>query len=493
MKAFPKLETVLADNIMTIEKKAMLGHKVRRFRQDLNMSQKEMAEALEISSSYLNLIEHNQRPVTVPLLFRLGQAFEVDLKEFAEDEGPRLAAGVREVFSDPIFEGQHVRDQEIRELSEISPAAAQAVMHLYQAYSDLRADSQQLAERFTERDQPGAAESGAFPVEEVRDFYESRSNHFPELEAAAEELWEQAELNGGSLQDGLTRHLDSAFGVGVRIMPLEVMEDVLRRFEHHRRRVLLSEALPPSGRVFQLAMQIANFGQSERIDRIVAAAGFVSPEAERLCRHGLAGYFAAAVLMPYEPFLSAAQAVRYDIEILQHRFGASFEQICHRLTTLQRSGARGVPFFFVRLDHAGNVSKRLSAGGMQFARFGGTCPRWIVYDAFRVPGRIEAQLAQMPDGAAYLTVARTVSPVTGGFRRQRPALAVAVGCEATHARHVVYGDGLDTKNQAAMTPIGVSCRVCERPDCAFRAHPPINQRLKFDANIQRMTPYRLSG
>ena len=420
---------------MGVEKKAMLGHKVRRFRQDLGISQTEMAEALEISPSYLNLIEHNQRPVTVPLLFRLGQTFDIDLKEFAEDEGPRLAAGVREVFSDPIFEGQHVRDQEIRELAEVSPAAAQAVMHLFQAYSDLRTDSQQLAERLTDRDQAPGVEAGLFPVDEVRDFYESRSNHFPELESAAEELWQQAELDPGRLQEGLSQHLDNAFGVAVRVMPLEVMEDVVRRFEHHRRRVLLSEALPPSGRNFQLAVQIAGFAQSERIERIVAGADFVSPEAERLCHHGLASYFAAAVLMPYERFFSAAQAVRYDIEILQHRFGASFEQVCHRLTTLQRSGARGVPFFFVRLDHAGNVSKRLSAGGMQFARFGGTCPRWIVYDAFRVPGQIETQLAQMPDGATFLTVARTVAPVAGGYRRQRPSLAVAVGCEAAHARH----------------------------------------------------------
>jgi predicted transcriptional regulator/transcriptional regulator with XRE-family HTH domain len=473
------------------DKKAMLGHKVRRLRQELGLSQTEMAETLEISPSYLNLIEHNQRPVTVPLLFRLGQAFEIDLKEFAEDEGARLAAGLREVFSDPVFEGQRVRETEIREFAEISPTAAQAVMNLYKAYSDMRADAQAMAQRLTDPDKVQSFENQAFPVEEVRDFYEAQSNHFPDLESAAEQLWAEAGLDPANLFPGLAAHLDVAYGVGTRVMPVDVMEDALRRYDFHRRRILLSEALPPSGRAFQLAVQLANFGQSDLIERMITKAQFSSPEAERLCQMGLAGYFAAAVMMPYERFLAAAKDLRYDIEILQHRFGVSFEQVCHRLTTLNRQGSRGIPFFFVRVDHAGNVSKRLSAAGMQLARFGGTCPRWVVHDAFRAPGMIHTQLAEMPDGATFLTIARTVDPVVGGFQRQRPQLAIALGCEASHARQVVYGDGLDVKNPEMVTPVGVSCRVCERLDCAQRAHPPLNYRLRFDQNVRRIAPFAI--
>jgi len=476
-----------------MDKKAMLGHKVRRFRQELGISQTEMAETLEISPSYLNLIEHNQRPVTVPVLFRLGEAFEIDLREFAEDEGARLATGLKEVFSDPLFEGQRVREPDIRELAEISPTAAQAVIHLYKVYADMRTNAQALAQRLTEPDKVGHLDGQMFPVEEVRDFFEEQSNHFPELEQAAEALWDDAGLDADDLHGGLVRHLHEAYSIGARVMPVDVMQDVLRRYDLHRRRVLLSEALPVSGRMFQLAVQIGLFGQKELLQGIVARAGLSSEEAERLCLGGLAGYFAGAVMMPYERFHGAARELRYDIEILQHRFGASFEQVCHRLTTLQRSGARGVPFFFVRVDNAGNVSKRLSAGGMQLARFGGTCPRLVVHDAFNRPGAILTQQAAMPDGAGFLIVARTVDPIAGGFGRQGPQLAVAVGCDVAHARNVVYGDGLDLKRQDAAVPVGVSCRVCERLDCAQRAHPPLNHRLKFDEGVRRLAPFTITA
>jgi predicted transcriptional regulator/transcriptional regulator with XRE-family HTH domain len=474
-----------------LDKKAMLGHKVRRFRQDLGMSQTEMAEALEISPSYLNLIEHNQRPVTVPLLFRLGQTFEVDLRDFAEDEGARLAAGLREVFSDPMFEGRPVRNQEIRELAEAAPSAAQAVIHLYKSFAEMRTDTQALAQRLTDPDKVGDLDGRSFPVEEVRDYFEDQSNYFAELEQAAESLWADAELDDGDLFAGLAQHMDEAFGVTARVMPVDVMTDTLRRYDLHRRRVLLSEALPRSGRIFQLAVQVALFGQKELLERMVAKGNFSSPEAERLAHAGLAGYFAGAVMMPYERFHAAARDLRYDIEILRHRFGASFEQVCHRLTTLHRAGARGVPFFFVRVDNAGNVSKRLSAGGMQLARFGGTCPKWVVHDAFRAPGMIHTQLAELPDGSSYLTVARTVEPAVAGFGRQGPRMAVAVGCDASHAKQIVYGDGFDIKQRESATEVGVSCRVCERMDCPQRAHPPLNHRLKFDENVRRITPFSI--
>ena len=474
------------------DKKAMLGHKIRRFRQDLGMTQIEMAETLEISASYLNLIEHNQRPVTVPLLFRLGQAFEVDLREFAEDESARLAAGLKEVFSDPLFEGQRVREQEIRELAEISPAAAHAVMNLYKAYADMRADTQALAQRLTDPDKMPGLELQGFPVEEVRDFYQDRSNHFPELEALADDLWTDAALDSETLFQGLAAHLQAVHQTGTRVMPMDLMGDALRRYDFHRRRVLLSEALPPSGRIFQLAVQLAHLAYDEHIQRIVEGAGLSSPDAERLCYMGLSGYFAGAVMMPYDRFLAAAKDLRYDIEVLQNRFGASFEQVCHRFTTLQRQGARGVPFFFVRVDNAGNVSKRLSGAGFQFARFGGTCPRWVVHDVFQRPGRIHSQLAAMPDGTAFLTVARTVDPVATGHLVRGPQLAVAVGCDAADARHLVYGDGLDAKRIETMEPVGVSCRVCERADCSQRAHPPLNHRLKLDPNMRRMTPFAIA-
>ncbi len=475
-----------------MDKKAMLGHKVRRLRQDNGLNQTEMAETLSISPSYLNLIEHNQRPVTVPLLFRLGQAFEIDLRDFAEDEDARLAAGLREVFSDPLFEGQNLRDTEIRELAAVSPNAAEAVMQMYDAFRTQREDLQAMAQRLTD---PDLAQSLGFqsdPVEEVRDLYQNHSNHFQELELAAQQLWEDAGLNADELYQGLAAHSKSVHGVESRIMPVDVMQDTLRRYDHHRRRVLLSEALPLSGRTFQLAAQIALLGHRDGINRIIDEANLGTPEAKRLAAIGLAGYFAAAVQMPYERFLAAAGEFRHDLQLLQARFGVSFEQVCHRLTSMQRPGARGVPFFFIRVDNAGNVSKRLSGAGFNFARFGGTCPRWVVHDAFRSPGQLLTQQAAMPDGTVFFTIARTVEPATIGHLNQAPQMAIAVGCEAKHARQFVYADGMDLKNDRAATEIGVSCRVCERQDCNQRAHPPINHRLRLDENVRRLAPFAIS-
>ncbi len=477
---------------MAVEKKAMLGHKVRRFRQEQNLSQTDMAEMLEISASYLNLIEHNQRPVTVPLLFRLGQVFQIDLREFAEDEAAALAAGLREMFSDPLFEGVSIREQEIREVAEVSPAATQAVMNLYKSYAEMREDTQALVERLADPNMIQGLDAQVFPIEEVRDFQQSQSNHFPELETAAEALWQDAGLEAGNLYHGLAGHLQAVHGIGAKVMPVDIMGETLRRYDFHRRRVLLSEMLPASGRNFQLAVQLALSSQGELLDRLVAKAELSSRDAEKLCRISLAGAFAGAVLMPYDAFLTSAKELRYDLEILQNRFGVSFEQVCHRLTTLQRNGARGVPFFFIRIDNAGNISKRLSGAGFHFARFGGTCPRWIIHDAFRAPGTVHTQQASMPDGSTFLTIARTVDPILGGHHGRQPRLAVALGCDMGQAKHLVYGDAMDLKNKQAATDVGVSCRVCERLDCGQRAHPPLNHRLRLDENVRRIAPFAIA-
>ncbi|HET6518609.1 MAG TPA: short-chain fatty acyl-CoA regulator family protein [Geminicoccaceae bacterium] len=482
-----------------MDKKAMLGHKVRRLRQAQGLTQAEMAEQIGISPSYLNLIERNQRPVTVPMLFRLGQAFEVDLRDFAEDEEARLAAGLSEVFGDALFEGQDLKQQDIRELASASPAAAQAVLTLYKAYRDLWEDAQALAHRVgggDDRPQQQAGDGHAFAIEEVRDFQEAHSNHFPEVEEAALELRAAALPTAAAGDDpypALAAYLGEAHGLGVRVMPVSVMQDTERRYDMHRRRVLLSEALPRSTRTFQLAAQVALLTRRELLDRIVAGANLQGDTARRLLRVGLAGYFAAAVMMPYGPFLEAARELRHDLALLQRRFGASFEQVCHRLTTLQRQGERGVPFFFIRIDKAGNVSKRYSGGGFPFARFGGPCPRWVIHDAFASPGLIRTQIAEMPDGTAFFTIARTLDPSAGWHRPQSPHFAIGLGCALKDAKHLVYADGLDPKSPQAREPIGVSGRVCERLDCAQRAHPPLNHRLRVDEHVRRATPFTFAG
>lgn len=470
-----------------LERKAMLGHKIRRFRLDQGLSQTEMAAQIGISPSYLNLIEHNQRPVTVPLLFKLGNAFEIDLKEFAEDDDQRLAAGLAEVFGDPLFDGQGVSERELRELVAAAPAAAQGMLTLYRAYRRMWESAQALAH------EAGGAGGGPLPpddpIEAVRDVLEAEANHFEELERAAEELWDDAQLDRDALFAGLRTHARSALGVEVRVMPAEVMADTLRRWDYHRRRILISETLLPSARAFHVAAQLALIGHRERLDRIVERVELPSDEARGLFRMTLANYFAGAVMMPYAAFLQAAKDLRYDIEALRRRFGASVEQVCHRLTTMQRPGARGVPFFFLRVDNAGNVSKRLSGGGFQFARFGGTCPRLVVHDVFRSPSQVLTQVARLPDDTTFLIVARTLDPFGGGRDRLQPRYSIALGCDLKDARHLVYGDGVDPRRPGEVTPAGVSCRVCERLDCTQRAHPPVNHRIRVDQGVRRSQPF----
>jgi predicted transcriptional regulator/transcriptional regulator with XRE-family HTH domain len=468
-----------------MDKKPMMGHRLRRFRQEQGLNQAEMAERLAISPSYLNLIERNQRPLTVPILFRLGQAFAIDLRAFAEDDEAKLVAGLREVFGDPLFQEARPSDGDLRELASASPLAAQAVLALYRAFAELRGQA-------TSDNALPEAPAGTGAADRLRDFLEARGNHFSELEAAAQALVEEIGPGNEDLAGRLARLLESSHGIAARVLPHEVMGDVLRRFDPHRRRVLLSETLAPGARAFQLAAELALLGRRDLLEGIIAEAGLGEPGAEQQLRIALANYFAGAVLLPYEPFLAAAKALRHDVELLQARFGAGFEQVCHRLTTLQRPGARGLPFFFMRVDVAGNISKRLSAGGFALPRFGGTCPRWLVHLAFQQPGRVLSQFAAMPDGKTYFAIARTLPPRPGQAGGGPARAAVTLGCDARHAGQLVYADGLDLREAARAEPIGPGCRTCERLDCAERALPPVTQRPRADEHVRRRLPFGLS-
>jgi hypothetical protein len=298
-------------------------------------------------------------------------------------------------------------------------------------------------------------------------------------------------LDQGTLYQGLIGYLDRALTLRVKIMPSDVMTGVQRRYDRHGRRILLAEMLPLPTRSFQLALQIALIKYRGLLDGMVRDAQFASDDAKPLARIALANYLAGAVMMPYERFWRAATAARYDLQVLSQRFDASFEQVCHRLTTLQRPGAKGVPFFMIRVDTAGNVSKRFSAKGAAVARFGGACPRWNVHDAFRAPGHTHIQISEMPDGERYFSVARTITKPGAGYHNPGQRLAIALGCEITHAAQLVYADGVDVLNEDIAVPIGPHCRICERIDCNQRAFPPITHRLVVDDHQRGIAAYGL--
>lgn len=472
-----------------MKRSPILGHKVRRFRRDRGLTQTRMAEQLGISPSYLNLIENNQRGVTVPVLLKLAQAFDFDLHTFAEDDEARLVAELIEVFGDPLIEGREVKEADLRDLANRTPEGGRAVLDLYQAYRRAREDAQALAERLSDGSGVHGIEGASAPADEVTDFIQERGNCFPELEVAAEELWREARLDPGDPYRHLVDHLAQTYAVEVESMSAATGGGAVRRYHPLTRRLTLSEILPASSRNFQLAHQICLLSCTKILDRLVARAKLSTPESEALCRVALANYFAAAVLMPYQPFWNAARELRYDIELLEHRFGASFEQVCHRLTTLHRAGAKGVPFHMVRVDMAGNISKRFSASGIRFARYGGACPLWNVHAAFMTPGSIRVQLSRMPDGPTYFSVARTVTKAGGGHRVPQSYFAIELGCEVSHARELIYADGLSIDNPEAAVPVGVNCRLCERMDCRQRAFPPLHHRFNVDVDVRGLSAY----
>jgi len=470
--------------------KAMrVGGRLRRLRQERRLTQAQMAAELGISPSYLTLLESNQRPVTVRVLLKLVEIFQVDLKEFTADTDQRLSLELMEAFSDPIFDGSGVKATDVQELVAGLPAMGRAILDLYESYRrGLPASAQTSA-----GDDAAEAPPAAIPSEEVTEFIQRRLNYFPELEDAAERLWTDHGLAIHTLSQGLTEVLRRSHSVEVEIRPADAMNGRSRRYDRLTRRLEISEMLPASSRLFQIAHQIAYLGHHDLIDRIAGEGRFASEEASALMKSALANYFAAAVLMPYQLFRDAAKAARYDLDILRNRFGVSFEQVCHRLTTLRRPGSEGVPMHFIRVDIAGNISKRFSASGIHIARFGAACPRWNVYDAFGTPGMLRVQLSRMPDGATYFCVARTTARANaftgGGLPHRVGQRAVGLGCDVRHASEIVYADGLNLADPQIVTPIGVSCRTCPRPDCAERAMPSIHQKLHIDENVRGLSTY----
>lgn len=459
-------------------KKAYLGVRLRRLREERGITQAALARALELSPSYLNQIEQNQRPLTVPVLLKLNAAFGLDVQLFAEDEEARLITELRAVLAE---HGAGAALAELRELAANMPGVARAILDLHRSAREAGERADALAARLG----GAAAPTTPAPFEEVRDFFFARRNYLDDLDAAAERLAGEAALPVGRMAEGLAKRLGARHGLRIE----EAGPGTLRAWDPTARVLRLSPSLAPGQRAFQLATQLGFLECAGLIDALAAEGGFRAPEAARLARIGLANYFAGALLMPYTPFLAAAEGERYDIERLARRFGVGFETACHRLSTLQRPDARGVPFFFIRSDRAGNISKRQSATDFHFSRIGGTCPLWTIYEAFARPGQILTQIAQMPDGRSYLWLARTVTRSQGGFGAPAKTFAIAMGCDLRHADRLVYSRGLDLRDPAAATPIGAGCKICERPTCPQRAFPPMGRPLAADGATTRFAPY----
>ncbi|WP_293898088.1 short-chain fatty acyl-CoA regulator family protein [Phenylobacterium sp.] len=468
---------------MPTDRRLYVGPSLRRLRRDLGLTQADMASDLEVSASYIALLERNHRPLSAEVLLRLAQTYKMDMAALAAGGGAEETARLQAVLKDPMFADIDLPSLETADVTTNFPGVTEALLRLYTAYKE---EQLALADRGAESGPAGTAGGldASDPIAESRRFLEARRNCFPSLDDPAERLAQTV-----ADHDSLTGYFRARHNLRVRRMPPEVMVGSIRRLDRHRREILLSDELDHASQTFQLALQLAYLELDADIAAVVAEGSFTE-SGERLTRRALASYAAAALLMPYSAFARAVEARRYDLEALARQFGASFEQVAHRLTTLQKPGQERVPFFFIRVDEAGNVSKRLDGAGFPFARHGGGCPLWNVHAAFRTPRLIVTQWLELPDGQRFFSVARTVTAGGGGFGKVRVERAIALGCAAEHAGRLIYTDGQPGPETA--TPIGVTCRICHRTECTARSAPPIGRQILPDDIRRTSAPFGFS-
>lgn len=464
---------------MMTDQKLFLGHRLRRLRRERELSQTAMAASLGISPSYLNHLERNQRPVTAGLLLKLANLYAVDILSFASPGGHKTGPDeLSEIFGDTMLRDLGVPRYELVELAHNAPSVAEGIARLYAALKE--------TEKLPALAEPDDARSLVTPENWVRDYIQQHRNHYPELEDAAETL-------GGALSDPLSvaeplrRRLKEAWGITAQVVPQAVLGNLSQTYDSERRIFLISSQLRAENRTFALAYQLALSEFAGLLDRMVVDAAPPDEGIAQLLRMSLANYAAGAIMMPYGKFLRSAEEMRYSIDRLCGEYGANVEQVAHRLTTLTRRGASGVPFFMLRVDPAGNISKRYAGDRFPFSRFGGTCPRWNLHAAFQAAGQVVTQLIETPDGHRYFTVARTIerpikADLAGGL------LAIGLGCDIDHAHKLHCAEGIDLQN-APVTPVGPACSICPRMDCAYRATPPAGRKLAVHENRKTISPY----
>lgn len=458
--------------------KLYAGVKLRDIRTRLGLTQKRFAEKIGVSLPYLNQMENNNRPVSTQVVLALATEFGVDVTELQSGDEARLVGDMREALADPLFADATPPLADLRLAATNAPTLTHAFLTLHDAY---RRTQERLAalDETLGREEARLAPS---PWEEVRDFFHYCDNYIDPVDRAAELL----SRDGADPVQTATAELE-AMGVTIR-----ETEDGLRSFDTERQILSLARNAPRATRAFQLLHQHALLTRGDLLEASLDLARFQTPAARDIAQVGLANYYAGAAMMPYAKFLQAAVDTRHDLERLAQDFGTSLEQVAHRLSTMQRPGAKGIPFFFVRVDPAGTITKRHSATPLQFARYGGACPLWNVHRAFETPGQWLRQLAETPDGIRYFCLARDVSKPAGRYDAPVQRYAIGLGCEMRHADALVYADHLKTDDASRFEPIGISCRICERPDCHQRAVPPLERRLQVTPNDRGVLPYRVS-
>jgi len=476
---------------MTSSDLTNIGSRIRKERRSKGHSQSDLSKRLGISASYLNLLESGRRTITVPLLIKIGNELGLSLKDLTIEGNKRLLSDVMDALSHDMFEDLDVTNYETTEFISNNPNLAKALLILNDKYKNLREDMQNHFEKIDLELAFNEIKSTRLPVEIVSDFIQEHKNYFDSLESKAKSIRKKINFEEGHRTIGYTliQYLLNTHDVTVKVVSSEKDEKLVRRYEKDNKTLFLSEMITYSSKNFHLAYQIAFFEGLEEINQILDNNKISTPDVINLLKISLLNYLASAILMPYDDFLSIAKKYRYDVELLMHHFATSFEQVTHRLTNLQQPGNEGVPFHFLKVDNAGNVSKRFSLSGIHIPRHGGACPRWNVYSAFSHPGKINTQISRMPDGKVYFCIARAFEKGIEKYGAIKSFVSIGLGCDMRYTKELTYADGIDLQNKKLETPIGISCRICPRENCEQRAFPPVDKELKLDLNFRGTSPY----
>lgn len=464
--------------------KTFVGPRLRQLRREQEQTQAEMAKALGVSTAYINLLENNQRSLSVPMLMTLSDTYGVDWRDLVKDESSHILADLRNAVRDPLLGDRPPDLQEMRAAIDHAPRLVEQFLQLYRSH---RSALQKMM-RLGKEGMPEAFFSSA-PETIIHDFFRNHSNYFDVLEKRAEALRTEHPCEADDVYGVLKARLSDIYDIEVRTASVEDMGSALRIYVEETRELHLSEALDHQNRAFQLAHVLALMEMPEVLDRLTANSGIRTESGIARCRVELANYFAAAFLMPYEPFLAAAERINYDVDRLSAAFGVSFEQVCQRLTTLQRDGAEGVPFFFLRVDKAGNVTKRFNSTTFNLAEYGGACPVWHIHMSFRTPGVIIPQFVELPDGERFFTINRTTERPVFSRETQDRRLALSLGCELRHAHRIAYAAPYNASDDSLFSQIGINCHLCPREACSQRAYQPLLKELPIDTMRRGNTRY----
>ena len=464
-----------------------IGPKIKAFRRQLGIQANKLAEQLKISPSYLNLIEGGKRRIDGDLLLKVCQELKIELSDLTSKSDLNLANSISELLDDKLFEDLDILGPEVQDLVNTNPKIARALIKLGDNFKQKDHEMINKVENLSGKIID--SRKASFPGEVISDFLQENKNYFPKLEEFANTVFDKVQKNNRTRYIALCEFLKTEYSIIVKDVIPEEGKPFSKIYNKNKKELLLSEFNSLETKKLYAAAQIVQEGAINEINEYLSKFSFPSEESKKLTQIALLNYCGAAILMPYKLFHTECKKLKYDLELLQNTFATSFEQVAHRVTCLQDPKLPGIPFHMLRVDVAGNISKRFSLSGIEIPRYGGACPRWNVYSAFTRPGVIQAAVSKMSNGEKYVCIAKTVEKGIGRFGQSKSILSIGLGCEAKYAKDFIYTENMDISDKKTEIPIGVSCRTCDRLDCSQRAFPPLHKKFDVDINNRGVSVY----